>query len=111
VKIDMSENVGILKRYLIKGSRGNICCSSTFFFVDCNTTTTATNSWGQKLHVIQSEKQQSDRRCTKQVASWKSNFGSEFTEKFEGDSIDVLHVQPLGENFPPPHGWRKVGGY
>jgi len=32
VKIDMSENVGILKRYLIKGSRGNICCSSTFFF-------------------------------------------------------------------------------
>jgi len=62
------------------------------------------------LHVIQSEKQQSDRRCTKQVASWKSNFGSEFTEKFEGDSIDVLHVLPPGENFPPPHGWRKVGG-
>jgi len=80
------------------------------FFVDCNTTTTATNSWGQKLHVIQSEKQQSDRRCTKQVASWKSNFGSEFTEKFEGDSIDVLHVLPAVENFPPPHGWRKVGG-
>lgn len=82
-KIDMSENVGILKRYLIKGSRGSICCSSSLLSIATQQRQQQT-ARGKSCMSSGANNNKADRRCTQQVASWKSNSGSQFGENIVG---------------------------
>lgn len=107
----MSENVGILKRYLIKGSRGNICCSSSLLSIAPRRQRQRQQQTarGQSCMSSRKENNNASRRCTKSQAGNRISDRSS-QSKFRGVGAQQTCCMSCRGKFPPPHGWRKEKG-